>query len=317
MNESGKKRITVVIPVFNEVANVEAAYRRVSDVFAALADRYDLEILFTDNHSDDGTFDIVRGLAATDERVRGVRFARNFGFHRSVLTGYRLASGEAAIQLDCDLQDPPEVIAEFLTVWEQGHDVVVGVRRTRDDGLTLQWARKLFYRLLHGISNDNIVVDSGDFRLIDRSVLDQLKHIDDASPYVRGLTSLLARRQAVVPYDRQPRRAGDSKFSLYRLVGLAVDGLLAHSTVPLRVASYVGLAIAVLTFLLSLVYIIGRLAFSADWPAGFATTTVLILLGTSLNAIFLGIIGEYVGRIYNQIRTRPTTVIESSVNMPR
>jgi dolichol-phosphate mannosyltransferase len=139
-----------------------------------------------------------------------------------------------------------------------------------------------------------------------------LRVINDAAPFVRGLTSLLASNQATVPYDRKPRRQGESKFPLRRLIGLAVDGMLAHSTVPLRVASYTGLFIATVTFLLTLVYVLGRLVFDIPMPAGFATTTVLLLFGISLNAIFMGVIGEYVGRIYNQVRVRPTTVIESA-----
>jgi polyisoprenyl-phosphate glycosyltransferase len=315
VEERARKKISIIVPAFNEAENIATVYQRVSEVFVSLKDQYDVEIIFTDNHSDDGTFEIISSLAQADRRVRGVRFARNFGFNRSVLTGYRLARGDAAIQMDCDLQDPPEVLPEFLRQWEAGHDLVVGVRKTREDGQGLQWARSLFYRLLQRLSDDNIVVDSGDFRLLDRTILEQLHWVDDAVPYVRGLTSLLARNQGTVLYDRRPRAAGESKFPLRRLLNLAIDGLLAHSTVPLRFASYTGFVISVLTFVLSLIYVIGRVFFSADWPAGFATTTVLLLLGVSLNAIFLGIIGEYVGRIYNQVRKRPSAVIERSVNM--
>src|SRR5262249_33885335 len=150
-------------------------------------------------------------------------------------------------------------------------------------------------------SDDGVVGDSGDFRLLDRTILEQLHVIDDAAPYLRGLTSVLAANQIGVPYDRAPRDAGYSKFPLRRLIRLALDGVFAHSTVPLRLATYIGLAIAVITFLLSLAYIIARAFFHMPMPAGFATTVVLLLFGISLNSIFLGIIGEYVGRIYNQV----------------
>ena len=261
------------------------------------------------------SFALVQALARDDDRVRGVRFARNFGFHRSVLTGYRLAAGDFAIQIDCDLQDPPEVIPEFLERWRKGYDLVVGVRRERDDGQTYHWARKMFYRLLATMSDDGIVIDSGDFRLLDRTILDQLRAIDDAAPFVRGLTSMLAAKPCTVPYDRRPRLHGESKFPLRNLLGLAVDGMLAHSIVPLRVATYTGLAVALVTFLSTLAYIVGRLVFHVPMPAGFATTTALLLLGITLNALFLGIIGEYVGRIYNQVRARPMTVIEQGINI--
>jgi glycosyltransferase involved in cell wall biosynthesis len=309
------KIVSVVIPVFNEEENVEAAYRAVCEVFASVADRYALEIIFTDNHSDDKSFEIISRLAQSDKRVRGIRFTRNFGFHRSVLTGLRLASGDAAIQIDCDLQDPPSVMLEFLDRWLEGHDVVLGVRRTRSDGQAHQMARRSFYRILRAVSQDNIQVDSGDFRLLDGSLLDQLREIHEASPYLRGLTSQLATNPALVLYDRKERQAGQSKFPLRKLIALAVDALLAHSIVPLRLATYAGLVVAGLTFLLSLFYLFGRLWFGLDWPEGFATTTVLLLFGISLNAIFLGIIGEYVGRIYAQVRFRPTTVVEQSINI--
>jgi glycosyltransferase involved in cell wall biosynthesis len=316
MTSNTKRRlVSIIIPTFNEEANVRTAYEATRTVLDPLHDRYAFEIIFPDNHSTDSSFAVVQALAREDGRVRGVRFARNFGFHRSVLTGYRLSAGDAAIQIDCDLQDPPEVIPEFLERWEQGYDLVVGVRRQRADGQTFHWARKLFYRLLAKMSDDGIVVDSGDFRLLDRTILDQLQSIDDAAPFVRGLTSMLASKQSTVLYDRKPRLRGESKFPLRSLIGLAVNGMLAHSIVPLRVATYTGLVVAMVTFLSTFAYIVGRLVFHVPMPAGFATTTALMLLGITLNALFLGIIGEYVGRIYNQVRARPMTVIEQSVNI--
>jgi len=310
-----RKLISVVIPAYNEEANVRPAYDAVRDVFAELADRYEFEIVFTDNHSTDSTFAEITELAAEDPRVRAARFTRNFGFHRSVLTGFRLSRGDAVIQLDCDLQDPPGVFPQFLALWEKGHDVVVGIRRLRDEGPLLQWGRRLYYRLLALASDDNLVLDGGDFRLVDHTIVDQLRAIDDAAPYTRGLTSLLATNQTGVPYDRKVRGRGQSKFPLRKLTGFAVTGFVTHSTIPLRIATYAGLLIATITFLASVFYIAARLAFGVNWPAGFATTTALILFSTSLNAIFLGIIGEYVGRIYNQVRVRPATVVEKAVNI--
>ena len=195
--------------------------------------------------------------------------------------------------------------------------VVVGIRRFRQENELLQWARRSYYRLLKKVSDDNLMLDSGDFRLIDRSVLDQLHLINDVAPYTRGLTSMLATKQTGVPYDRQVRQAGESKFPVAKLIALAVDGLITHSIFPLRLAAYIGIAISIVTCLASFAYIFLRIFFGFYWPAGFATTTVLLLFGISLNGIFLGIIGEYVGRIYNQVRARPTTVIEYSVNFPK
>ena len=222
--EGDHRLISILVPVYNEEGNIRRAYETVRDTFDLLKDRYTFEIIFTDNHSTDGSFAIITELARSDTRVRGVRFARNFGFQRSVLTAYRLASGDAAIQLDCDLQDPPSLFPQFLELWEQGHDVVVGIRQVRHEGRLLQWLRRFYYRLLKRVSDDNLMLDSGDFRLIDRSVLDQLHLINDVAPYTRGLTSMLATRQTGVPYDREVRQSGESKFPVGKLVALAVTG---------------------------------------------------------------------------------------------
>jgi polyisoprenyl-phosphate glycosyltransferase len=310
-----KPVISIVIPVFNEERNVDLAYAAVCDLWTQLADRYDLEFVFTDNHSTDGTFGKVRDIAAKDPRVRVVRFNRNYGFQRSLLTGYRIAGGDAAVQLDCDLQDPPSLILDFVALWEQGHDVVVGVRRRRAEPRALTWGRRMFYLLLHHISEDRLTPDAGDFRLVDKSVLDQLRAINDLNPYVRGLTSALAKNEACVPYDRRARQHEQSKFPLRRLVRFAVDGIVGHSIVPLRLASYAGLAISVATCGLSTFYLVAALLFGGAWPSGFATTTLLLLFGISLNAIFLGILGEYVSRIYQQVRQLPLTIVERSINL--
>lgn len=310
-----QKRLSVIIPAYNEESNIKRAYEEICAVFETLCTKYSLEIIFLDNHSSDQSFRIIKEIAEVDKRVKALRFSRNFGFHKSILTGYRLASGAAAMQIDCDLQDPPDVLLEFVGLWERGHDVVVGVRRSRSDGHAFQSARKYYYRILQALSDDGIVVDSGDFRLLDRTVLDQLRQINDAAPYVRGLSSQLAARPATVLYDRKPRMSGESKFPLRSLISFAVSGLLAHSTVPLRLASYTGLVVALITLMASIGYILLRLTLDIEIPSGFTTTTVLLLIGISLNSIFLGIIGEYLGRIYNQIRIRPTTVVEESVNV--
>jgi polyisoprenyl-phosphate glycosyltransferase len=309
-----RKLISVIVPVLNEQNNIARAYAEVCRVFEEIG-RYDLEIIFTDNHSADRTPEILADIARVDPRVKVVRFARNFGFQNSVLTGYRLAKGDAAFQLDCDLQDPPSSFPDFLALWEKGHDVVVGVRRHRHESRLMQLARKSYYRLVQKFSDDNLVADGGDFRLVDRSILDQLRSIHEAHPYRRGLISSLAKRQIGTPIDRDRRLFDRSKFPLRRLFSLAMDGVLAHSVLPLRLATYFGFIMAGGLFLLACGYTIGRLLAGSDWPSGFATLAVLIAMGASLNAIFLGIIGEYVGRIYSQVRQRPNTVIEYTINL--
>jgi polyisoprenyl-phosphate glycosyltransferase len=315
MSERAKPLVTFVVPVLNEEANISPLYKAVQHVMHPLRDRYDYELLFTDNHSTDQTFQRLEHLARHDPRVRVLRFSRNFGYQRSIFTGYINACGDVAIQLDCDLQDPPALIPEFLAYWEQGYRVVYGVRRSRQEGWGITWTRKIFYRLIDRLSDDELPHDAGDFRLVDRAMLDVLRQIDDHHPYLRGIIAASGFRQIGIPYDREERKHGVTKFSFRALLTLAIDGILSHSIVPLRIATFTGLFISLATFLLSMGYIISRLSFGVHWPRGFATLTVLILLSLSMNAIFLGIIGEYLGRIYQQVKKRPMTIVEQAVNM--
>ena len=288
-------------------------YDALLPVLAELEQKYDTELLFTDNHSTDATFAHLQRLSAADPRVRVLRFSRNFGFQRSILTGYLNARGDAAIQIDCDLQDPPSLLPEFVRRWEAGSRVVYGVRRSRKEGAGITLMRKAFYRLIDALSDDKLPLDAGDFRLVDRVVLNELAQIDDAHPYLRGAIAAMGFQQEGLVYDRAERLRGESKFDFASLVRLGVDGILNHSIVPLRIATYTGLAVSLITFLGLIGYIGGRLLFGQAWPAGFATVTVLVLLSISLNALFLGVIGEYLGRIYQQVKKRPLTIVERSL----
>jgi dolichol-phosphate mannosyltransferase len=306
--------VSIVVPVFNEEGNVQRAHEALKGVADSLAGKYRFEIIFTDNHSTDGTFAELQQIAAGDPEVRVLRFARNFGVNKSILTGYRYARGAAAIQIDCDLQDPPSLIPEFLKHWEQGYDVVVGARQRRQEGFLMQQCRRMYYRLFRWLTDDPVVVDAGEFRLVDRHILDELRCIDDAYPFPRGLVASLARRQMAIPYDRLQREHGRSKFPLLKLTRYAINGLLSHTTLPLRAATLAGMFIATAALCLSIYFFIGRILWGADWPTGFATLSVIILFSASLNAFCLGIIGEYVGRIYVQLRRRPIVVIERTIN---
>jgi dolichol-phosphate mannosyltransferase len=313
----GKKMITMLVPAFNEEPNVEPLYQALLPVMSTLDERYVFELLFIDDHSTDGTFRELERLAGLDTRIRVLRFSRNFGFQRAVFTGFLHARGDAAVEMDCDLQDPPQVILDFVRKWEEGYRVVYGVRITRQEGWLITTTRKVFYRLLDSLSEDELPVDAGDFRLLDRCVLDELKKIDDYQPYVRGTVAALGFSQIGVPYERAARTRGESKFSFGPLLGLALDGILNHSVVPLRIATYLGLAVSFLTLLAIIGYAVGRLFFGQNWPPGFASVIILILGSLSLNALFLGVIGEYLGRIYKQVKRRPLTIIEREIDTCR
>ena len=308
--------ISIIVPVYNEELNIRIAYTAIIEAFALLDKKYELELFFADDHSTDGTFALLAELAREDQRVKVIRYNRNYGFQRSLFTAYCLCTGAAAIQIDCDLQDPPSMFSVFISHWEAGHDLVVGIRQKREEHRYMSFLRRAFYTLLDAISEDTLPRNAGDFRLVDRKILEMLRHINDPKPYVRGLTSSLASNIATVPYDRTRRLHGTSKFPIWKWYGFAMEGILSHSIIPLRLATYIGFILAVMTACLSGFYIIAALLHGEGWPRGFATITVLVLFGISLNGIFLGIIGEYIARIYYQGRNRPLTVIQQQLNMP-
>ena len=309
-----RKLITVCVPVLNEEANIPKLYAAFVELRHTLGARYRFELLFTDNHSTDGTFTLLSDLAERDPAVRVLRFSRNFGFQRSVLTGYLNARGAAVIQLDCDLQDPPALIPRLLELWEEGNQVVYGVRTKRQEGWLITVTRKCFYRVIHSLSEQELPLDAGDFRLVDRRVIDELAKIDDATPYLRGAIATLGFNQVGVPYERAARQGGESKFRFKDLINLGLDGIFNHSFVPLRFATYVSLAIALITFVLIAAYVAGKFLFTQSWPPGFATLVILILASISLNALFFGILGEYIARIYRQVKKAPLTIVERELN---
>ena len=308
-----RKCISLVIPAYNEAETIPLLYDALVPVLDSLKDRYDFEIVFTDNHSTDDTFFLLQALAQRDPRIHVLRFSRNFGFQRSILTGYQWAHGDAAIQLDCDLQDPPSLIPEFLAKWEEGWHVVYGVRRTRQEGQVITWVRKVFYRVIRALSEVELPVDAGDFRLIDRRILDILANCRHANPYLRGTIAKAGFKQIGIAYDRPARAAGTTKFSLLSYIAIAADGIVSQSVIPLRIATYVGLFIGMLTILGSIGYGIGHLLYGSDWPRGFATLVILFLCSIALNAVFLGVLGEYVARIYRSILGDPLTVVEQAI----
>jgi polyisoprenyl-phosphate glycosyltransferase len=315
--KAGRARtlISICVPVFNEADNIAPFYERISRVLSELSGLYDFEILFTDNHSDDGTFERLVALSNRDRRVRVIRFSRNFGFQCSILTNYNHCRGQAAIQIDVDLQDPPELMIDFLRLWRQGYQVVYGVRRSRPgEGWALFRARKLFYRAIDSLSEDRLPHDAGDFRLVDRCILDELRSTTDQQPYLRGMIAAMGFKQIGLAYDRAPRVHGDSKFSLWQLLNLAVDGILHHSVVPLRLAMGVGLGMSVVAVIGAIYFIADKLLSNDSWPSGFATLYVLVILSIGMNAILLGILGEYIGRIYKNVKHTRLTIIETMID---
>jgi dolichol-phosphate mannosyltransferase len=303
--------LSIIVPVYNEEDNIDPFCEAVSHALRQIGDRYDFEFVFTDNCSTDGTYERLERLAARDPRVRVYRFTKNFGFQRSILTGYRLARGAAAIQIDCDLQDPPELIVDFVKLWEAGYKIVFGVRKSRPEAFYLRAMRHAFYRIISWLSTDYLPPDAGDFRLIDRCVLDLLHEYHDENPYLRGYIATLGYRQIGVTYDRAERRAGKSAFGFGSLITLALDGIVSHSIAPLRLASFVGFSLSIAAVLAIGVYLV---RYQTNWPAGFATLAILMLISLAMNAVFLGIIGEYIARMYRQVKPGPLTIVDRFID---
>lgn len=309
-----KKIISFVIPVFNEEENIIRCYEAINQAMSSLS-AYEIEYIFTDNHSTDNSFAILQSLANKDQRVKVLRYSKNFGYQRSIMTGLVHASGDAVIIYDCDLQDPPHLFREFIQCWEDGSKVVYGIRRSRKESRLVEFTRKLYYRLINSLSDDFIPPDAGDFRLLDQVIIKQIKTLGDPKPYLRGTIAGLGFKQTGISYDREKRLHGVSKFPFIKMFSLALDGIISQSIVPLRIATFTGLSISFLTLVGIVFYIILYLFAGVSWPHGFTTLTVLILFSVSINALFLGIIGEYLGRIYQHSKGHPLTIIEQALNI--
>lgn len=312
--DQGKKPlISISIPVLNEAGNLDALYRRLCQIGEKLSPGYDLEFVFSDNHSDDTTWNRLCEFAENDKRVKAIRFSKNFGFQRSILANYLHTHGDAVMQVDADLQDPPEMLEAFLEKWRQGYSVVYGIRRKRPEGVLIRAFRRLGYWVIDTLSEHPIPRDVGDFRLIDRKVIDALTKIRTASPYLRGMIAGLGFSQTGIPYDRDARVAGESKFDVSRLVRLGMTAVFNHSTVPLRFASLAG-GVMLGVSILGALYYLGLRLTHPELPQGLASIHILVLFGIGLQSLLMGIIGEYLLRIYLILRAEPIAIIERSLN---
>lgn len=303
--------ISVVVPVYNETAVLPAFYERATAALSALS-AYDYEILFVDDGSRDGSVDLLSGLAARDPRIGVLKFSRNFGHQIAITAGIDHARGDCVVVIDSDLQDPPEVIGDMVAKWREGYDVVYGVRADRDGESAFKlMTASLFYRTLSRLTAVEIPPDVGDFRLMSRRAADQLRQLREKDRFVRGLVSWIGYRQTGVPYHRERRHAGQTKYPFRKMLKFALDGITSFSTVPLRVATWMGYAASALAFLyLASVFVQKALGYTVQ---GWATIMVALLFLGGVQLICLGIIGEYLGRLFNEVKPRPMYVVEERV----
>jgi polyisoprenyl-phosphate glycosyltransferase len=304
------KLLSVVAPMYNEEATAAAFCER---VFAAL-DGVPLELVLVDDGSSDGTAKIVDDLAASDPRVRVVRLSRNFGHQTAITAGLDHARGDAVVMIDADLQDPPEVINDLLAKWSEGADVVYAVRQRRDGETRFKLATaSLFYRLMSRVSSIQLEPDAGDFRLMGRQALDGLLSMRERSRYLRGMTVWVGFTQAAVPYQRDARYAGETKYTLRRMLAFSLDAISSFSHLPLQAATVLGFLFSFIAFL-AIPVVIG-LKLADSYLPGFSTITIVILLLGGMNLIAVGIIGEYVGRIYDEVKRRPLYLVRERRNL--
>jgi polyisoprenyl-phosphate glycosyltransferase len=301
--------ISVVIPLYNEEQNVGELHRRLTAVLEPLGLSY--ELVFVNDGSHDATAGLIEDLQRRDEHLVAVHLSRNFGHQPAVSAGIDHARGRAVIVMDGDLQDPPEVLPAFIAKWQEGHDVVYAIRQRRKEGLVKRAGYYGFYRLLKAISDLDIPLDSGDFCLMDRRVVDVLRHMPERMRFVRGLRSFVGFRQVGLAYERAAREAGTPKYNFRALVGLAVDGLVSFSSYPLRLVTRIGVATILLSLIL-LCWVVGDTLFSQGGPRGWASTIVVVLFMSSVQLLSLGIIGEYIRLIFLEVKQRPTYIVQSA-----
>jgi glycosyltransferase involved in cell wall biosynthesis len=309
-----KKLISISIPVYNEEENLLPLYERLLSVTENLKGRYDFEFFFTDNNSEDSSWQIIKELSDKDKQVRGLKFSKNIGFQKSIMVNYLNTTGDAAMQLDADLQDPPELLGEFLKLWEEGYKVVYGIRTKRKEHFVINAFRKFGYYVVDALSENSIPPDAGDFRLVDRRIINELARVHDQFPYIRGSIPGLGFKQIGIPYERSSRKKGKSKFKFRDLLSLGFDGIFNHSTIPLRMATFLGAIVLGLSILGSIYYLFLK-AFNPGLSQGLASSHILILFSIGLNSLFLGIIGEYIRRIYINVKSPPIAIVEESLNI--
>jgi glycosyltransferase involved in cell wall biosynthesis len=311
-----KQKISIVTGCLNEQGNVEDYYSRVTKVLSEFPG-YGYEIIIADNCSTDRTREILRSLAAADSRLKVIFNSSNFGPVRSGYNAFLLATGDAVILMACDLQDPPELIAEMIRKWEEGFKVVVAVKSSSRETPVIFLARKIFYQILSFLSDtDQVIQNFTGFGLYDRVFLNVLRRYRDPVPYLRGFVSEIGFRRAEIPFEQPERKQGRSKHAFLSLYDLAMSGVINHSKLPLRLATFSGFFIAGISLLVALGYLAYKLLFWDTFTLGLAPLIIGVFFFSAVQLIFIGIIGEYVGAILTQVKSRPLAIIEETINFP-
>ncbi|MES5262176.1 glycosyltransferase family 2 protein [Priestia megaterium] len=306
-------KYSIVVPVYNEEEVIHETYRRLTEVMHSTKEAY--ELLFVNDGSRDRTAEIIKEYSEQDPAVVLLDFARNFGHQIAITAGMDYARGEAVVVIDADLQDPPELILEMIEKWKQGFDVVYA-KRTKRKGETYfkKQTAAMFYRILRAMTDIDIPLDTGDFRLLDRKVCNQMNSIQEKNRFVRGLVSWMGFKQIAVEYERDERLAGESKYPLKKMLKLSMDGITSFSYKPLKLASYAGVTLSGIGFIYLLVVLYLKL-FTDSTITGWSSLIVIQLFFSGIILIILGMIGEYIGRIYDETKNRPLYIVREKYQL--
>ena len=311
---NGKRKISVVSSCFNEAGNLQAFYNATVKVLAQFP-QYSYEIILADNCSTDGSRDILRRIAAFDKQVKVILNANNFGPDRSSFNALRQATGDAVVPMSSDLQDPPELIAEFVRKWEEGYQVVIAVKSLSKESSFVWFLRRCYYRILAKFSEtDRIIQNFTGFGLYDRKFLNALKQYQDPVPYLRGFVSQIGFKQTMVEFVQPKRKHGKSKHNFLSLYDVAMTGFVNHSKLPLRLATFSGFCLAGLSMLVAFGYLVYKLLYWDTFSLGVAPMVIGLFFFSAIQLIFIGIVGEYVGAILTQVKNHPLVIEDEKIN---
>ena len=301
------KKVSVVIPAHNEESNIKTLYSEIEKLIFPIK-KYEWEILFIDDGSDDGTLGFIKQLREKDERISYVSLSRNFGKERAMLAGLDYAKGDCAIIMDADLQDPPDLIPEMLKYWEQGFEDVYAKRSSRGkESFLRRRLSMLFYWILEKTTNRETLKNVGDFRLLDRICINALRKMRESERYTKGMYCWIGFKKKEILFDRKDRKEGKSNWNFFSLLNLAIDGITSSTTAPLRISTLLGLSVSLLSFF-SMIYFLVKTLIWGDPIQGFPTLIIAMLFLGGVQLIGIGIIGEYIGRIFNETKNRPTYI---------
>ena len=309
------KKVTLVIPMYYEEKVVEECYQRVKENLNKLED-YEYEIIFVNDGSTDKTLEILEAIAKQDENVKVISFSRNFGHQAAVTAGLQYVSGDAIVIMDADLQDPPELIPEMLKLWEEGNEVIYGKRKARKGESAFKlFTAKMFYKTLNALSDVEIPKDTGDFRLVDRRVVDTINSLPEHNKFLRGLFSWVGYKQTPFEYERKERFAGETKYPLKKMLKLASDGIVSFSTKPLKLVGVLGIISIIISIGILIYALISYALKLNNLSAGWTSIMVVVTFFAGVQLTAIWVIAEYIGRIYDETKQRPQYIINKKINL--